>query len=199
MQVGYSLPYFMPHLGWWKQVAQYPAIHLLMQLPFDSKSEQRRCILTSAQGPQTISLALIGGRNKGKSLADIALDWSQPSMKDLPQAISTNYGKTAYFDLLYPEFLDIYHQKPKLLWEFNLSLLRWAQHRLGLNVFFVEDTSTTNTPPDLIQPEFSSPETYLQMFDDKIGFIAEAGTFDLLFNLGPDFAGLNAQGVSHLQ
>jgi hypothetical protein len=37
------------------------------------------------------------------------------------------------------------------------------------------------------------------MFDDKIGFVAEAGTFDLLFNLGPDFAGLNAKGLSHLQ
>jgi hypothetical protein len=198
MAVGYSLPYFMPHMGWWKQAAQCSSVCILTQLPFESKSEQRRCILTSAQGPQTVSLALIGGRNKGKAVADVVLDWTQPSMKDLPQAIATNYGKTAYFDLLYPEFLDIYHQKPAFLWEFNLNLLRWAQHRLGLHVLFVQDTCGRDKPPGTFNLEVTS-ETYLQMFDDKIGFVAEAGTFDLLFNLGPDFAGLNAQGLSHLQ
>lgn len=177
----------MPSANWWIQACRFSRVQMLSKVAFDYRSVQRRCILTTAQGPKTYSLSLQGGRNKGQSFETVLLDWTQPSMHDLPAALTTNYARTPFFEDLFPEFLGIWNQQPKYLWCLNLSLLVWAQKRLGLGIDFFQEPAPASLPLLDLTSELPSEFTYRQMFDEQIGFVPEAGSFDLLFNLGPEF------------
>jgi len=177
----------MPSADWWIQAAGFSTLGIDSEVPFDYRSVQRRCILTTAQGPKSFSLSLLGGRNKGISVAGIALDWTQPSMRDLPMALTTNYARTPYFDELFPEFLDIWNSQPKLLCMLHQTLLNWAQKRLGLGIEFSLDYKRELHVPNINPQALPSGVQYRQMYDALIGFVPEASAFDLLFNLGPEF------------
>ncbi|MBM3171117.1 MAG: WbqC family protein [Bacteroidetes bacterium] len=187
MPIGYCSPVFMPSADWWIQAAGFSTLRIDSEVPFDYRSVQRRCILTTAQGPKSYSLSLLGGRNKGRSVAGIALDWTQPSMRDLPMALTTNYSRTPYFDELFPEFMEIWHAQPKPLYLLNQTLMKWAQKRLGLNIEILTVPDFDARFPLIESAGLPIGVRYRQMFDDLIGFVPEASTFDLLFNLGPEF------------
>lgn len=177
----------MPSADWWIQAAGFSRVHFVTQEDFDYRSSQRRCTLTTAQGPKSFSLSLLGGRNKGQAIGNIYLDWSQPTMRDLPVALTTNYARTPYFEELFPEFMDIWNQQPKQLCLLNQYLMDWAQKRLGLTLEFATGYPIHAQYPLICASGLPLGLQYRQMFDDVVGFVPEAGTFDLLFNLGPEF------------
>jgi len=177
----------MPAAHWWIQAADFSCIRICSEAAFDYRSVQRRCILTTARGPQSFSLSLLGGRNKGKSVGEIALDWSQPTMRDLPTALLTNYARTPYFDELFPEFMDIWNAQPATLCLLNQNALIWAQSRLGLTIEIEAASNLDSRLPGISMQGLHPKIPYRQMFDDLIGFVPQASTFDLLFNLGPEF------------
>jgi hypothetical protein len=199
MKIGYSLPVFMPSADWWIQAESFSTVHILKTGVFDYRSAQRRCILTTAQGPQSYSLSLLGGRNKGQTIDAILLDWRQPSMRDLPVALVTNYARTPYFDELFPEFMDIWNKQPLHLSHLNQNLLVWAQKRLGLSLEFLSEPVFDAHLPLISSAGKPSGIPYRQMYDGQIGFVPEASTFDLLFNLGPEFRFWMQEARTNLQ
>ena len=99
-----------------------------------------------------------------------------------------------FFDFLEDDIAPIFNKKYKYLYDLNIDTFLFVADALQLNPDFSKTTSyqTENQPNDFRwladrkhQPK-KQMDSYIQMFDDKHGFLPNLSILDLLFMEGPN-------------
>ena len=102
---------------------------------YQKQTYRNRCLILTAQGPQALTVPVVDGNRSEKVLTSaIEIDYRQNWVHRHWRTLQTAYGGTPYFEY-YADYLhDIYQQKPGLLFELNLSLLRFYFRCLRLRL-----------------------------------------------------------------
>ena len=193
--MGLFIPtYFSP-------ISQYAAINKSDSIVFETQdnyqkqSYRNRCYIYNGNGKQLLSVPVkhlkTDGRKKSKdTLIENDFPWQDQHFK----SIQTAYRVSPYFEFYEDDIAPIFEKKYKFLHDVNIDTYLFIADALE----YPKDYATTevfNLNPEqedfrLLAERKHQPEklvdTYVQMFDDKHGFIPNLSILDLLFMEGPN-------------
>ncbi|GAB3530761.1 WbqC family protein [Pontibacter brevis] len=159
------------------------------------QSYRNRCHVLTAQGVQPLSVPVIRGNSREKTLiTEIEIDYSQKWHNVHWRTIQAAYGRAPYFEFYSDYLKDVYDRQPKYLFQLNEELLRLYLKLLKLNkpLIFTEAYHATyaNNVLDLrnrvhpkIYPDNLHVKPYTQVFGKQ--FASDLSIIDLLFTQGP--------------
>ncbi|APZ46607.1 hypothetical protein BW723_10015 [Polaribacter reichenbachii] len=162
---------------------------------FQKQSYRNRCYIYNSSGKQLLTIPvkhqIKDGRKKTKdTLVENNVPWQDQHFKSLKIA----YRTSPFFDFLEDDIAPIFNKKYKYLQDLNIDTYLFITDALQLNSDFIltKEYQTENITNDFrfLADKKHQPkkliERYIQMFDDKHGFIPNLSILDLLFMEGPN-------------
>jgi hypothetical protein len=136
-----------------------------------------RTTILSANGPQTLSIPLVGGRDIKKNFSTVSISYQDDWQKNHAYALQSAYGRSAYWEHYSPKILQVIHQNHISLQEKNYSSFIAISEILKVKISENIDRNT-----DIKSFHFVP---YFQVFSDKFVFIENLSILDLIMNKGP--------------
>ena len=160
---------------------------------FVKSSGRNRCEIGSAQGRQTLSIPIAGGRGQQLAITAVQIANDKNWQRQHWHALQTAYGKAPYFEDYAPYFEPFFAKTYTQLWDFNLELLQMCLKLLHLPI---QPEFTSAYEKSVIENLFdfrnqkmirlNSQKPYYQGFTEQTGFLTDLSILDLLFQLGPE-------------
>lgn len=159
------------------------------------QSYHNRAEIYGANGKLSLIIPL-EKRNKRTPLKDIKIAYDEAWQKVHWKSFESAYRSSPYFEFYEHEFSEFYKKKNYTsLLEFNIALTK-----VILKILNIEQEITFTTDYKLIKgvdyrktihPKISPKElypksTYIQVFENKEGYISNLSVLDLIFNEGPN-------------
>lgn len=186
--------YFSP-ISQYSEIVKNDEITFEMEDNFQKQSYRNRCYIYNSNGKQLLSIPVknetVNGRKKAKdTLIENNFNWQDQHFKSLQIA----YRTSPFFDFLEEEIAPIFHKKHKYLYDLNIDTFLFIKDVLQLEIDFSKTTSYESIHIEkdfrwLAAKNHQSKKQiapYIQMFDDKHGFIPNLSILDLLFMEGPN-------------
>ena len=182
-------------------ISQYAAIYQSDAITFEvndnyqKQTYRNRCYIYGANGKLALNIPVKNktkeGRKKTKdTLVENDFPWQQQHFKSLQSA----YRSSPFFEFFEGDLLAIFNKKYKFLQDLNIDAHLFVTDALQIKQQF---TKTTSYEINSESTDFRSlaiakkgieieMDSYIQMFDDKYGFIPNLSILDLLFMEGPN-------------
>jgi hypothetical protein len=124
------------------------------------------------------------------------------------RSIVSAYNNSPFFEYYADDLAPFYHEKKwKFLIDFNTEIQQKVADLLNINLkinYSEEYIGESSIPEDVddyrysIHPKASKniddqhfePQQYMQVFQEKFGFVGNLSILDLLFNEGPEASGI---------
>lgn len=165
---------------------------------YQKQSYRNRCCISGANGIQSLVIPMTGGAER-RPVTQVEIDYSMPWQKIHLRSIESAYRTSAFYEFYADDFQEFYLHKPRLLFDWNLDLLKWALQALRLPAEVSLTKVYEKTPSQAIDlrqgihpkarynlPDKNfSPLPYQQVFIERSGFLANLSVIDLIFNEGP--------------
>jgi hypothetical protein len=191
-------------------IAQYVAIANCQNIVLEvhdnylKQTYRNRCYIYTASGKLILNISILHTKGSKQLTKDVKIDnyynWQKQHFKTLESA----YRSSPYFEFYEDDLRALYDKKHTYLLDLNLDCHEFVMDALQ------EDISHTPTLVYDIEPivtDFRSLAVvkttsdfqnapYVQVFDDKFGFIPNLSVLDLIFMEGPNsFKYLTDQNV----
>ena len=166
---------------------------------YQKQSYRNRCYILAGDGIQMLQVPVVHGESMG--ITQLRVDYSTPWLVRTKRSLDAAYYTSAYYEYYRDELFERMDECPDLLWDWNLSLIRFLLEKTGVACHLVptssfvphanagpDDYRTVIHPkrPDNILSSLGLERPYFQVFADRFGFTPGLSTLDLLFNEGPD-------------
>ncbi|WP_088323179.1 WbqC family protein [Polaribacter tangerinus] len=193
------MPLFIP--TYFSPISQYSEIYKQSKIVFEvednyqKQSYRNRCYIFNTNGKQLLNIPVKHPkkelRKKTKdALVENATPWQDQHLKSL----KTAYRNSPFFEFYIDDLMPIFEKKYTYLQEVNIDTFLFINDALQLEVPFTKTNSFIENFGDNDYRNFASaknhpevsPKKYIQMFDDKHGFIPNLSILDLLFMEGPN-------------
>jgi len=170
---------------------------------YKKQTYRNRFKFYAADGVQSLSFPVVGGEGAQRlRITDVEVDWSTPWLVRTERAIAAAYESSAYFDHYRDSLFALLEKRPRTLFEFNLSILKYFLEKTGIqaDIRFTEEYTPAGSGiygedlreaihpkrANTILEDLSLKKPYFQVFARKYGFVPNLSILDLLFNEGPD-------------
>ena len=166
---------------------------------YQKQSYRNRCYILAGDGVQMLQVPIVHGESMG--ITQIRVDYSTPWLVRTKRSLDAAYYTSAYYEYYREELFERMEERPTLLWDWNLSLIRFLLEKTGVACHLLP-TSSFVTPaaagpddfrtvihpkrPDSVLSSLGLERPYFQVFADRFGFTPDLSVLDLLFNEGPD-------------
>ncbi len=182
-------------------ISQYAAIYQSDSVTFEfednyqKQTYRNRCYIYGANGKLALNIPVKHltkeGRKKTKdTIIENDFPWQQQHFKSLQSA----YRSSPFFEFFEDDLAALFNKKYHFLQDVNIDSHLFVTDALQMNTSF-EKTKSYELNPNV--DDFRSldlakngleieMDTYIQMFDDKYGFIPNLSILDLLFMEGPN-------------
>lgn len=195
-----ELNYLAP-ISYYSFLKKHSNIILEKQESFLKSTYRNRCEILGANGRQTLSIPVKGGRSKNQPYASLSIDNTQNWKRIHWNSICSAYGRSPYFEHYRPYFEKHYAEKWESLYAFNLALLelsfnllKWDKEISFTHVFEKKSSQNHLDLRDFIDSNKNMTDSakgtekikYLQVFNDRFAFEENLSILDLLFNEGPN-------------
>lgn len=186
--------YFSP-ISQYSEIMHTEEVVFEMDDNFQKQSYRNRCYIFNTNGSQLLNIPVkhpvSATRKKTKdTLVENATHWQDQHFKSL----KTAYRNSPFFEFYVDDIAFIFEKKYTFLQDVNIDTFLFVSEALQIGVNFKKTTSyvtelehndfrnlanVKNQPKNLVNP-------YIQMFDEKHGFISNLTILDLLFMEGPN-------------
>lgn len=186
--------YFSP-ISQYSEIIKTSEIVFEVEDNFQKQSYRNRCYIYNSNGKQLLSIPVkhenVIGRKKTKdTLIENNFPWQDQHFKSLKSA----YKTSPFFEFFEDDIAQIFEKKYKYLLDINIDTYLFITDALQLESKF---SKTTTYQLETIKNDYrflaekkhqpkKTVDTYIQMFDDKHGFISNLSILDLLFMEGPN-------------
>ena len=186
--------YFSP-ISQYTAMADYRAITFEVEDNFQKQSYRNRCYIYNTNGKQLLNIPVkhpvTNGRKKTK---DTRIENNVPWQDQHLKSLKTAYHNSPFFEFYIDDLLPIFTKEYNFLQDLNIDTFLFVKDALQLDIQFKKTNTygTENIKNDFRfladikhQPE-NTFKKYIQMFDDKHGFIPNLSILDLIFMEGPN-------------
>ena len=162
---------------------------------FQKQSYRNRCYIFNTNGKQLLNIPVkhpnSSSRKQTKdTLIENATNWQDQHFKSL----KTAYRNSPFFEFYVDDLAHIFEKKYTYLQDINIDTFLFVSEALQISSNFKKTSSYTEVlesndfrnlaaiktqPKNLVEP-------YIQMFDNKHGFLPNLSILDLLFMEGPN-------------
>ena len=194
---------YLGPVQYFTKLIQYDEVWIELSEHFLKQSYRNRCTILTANGPQSLSIPVTEGSNSKKEIRNVLISFDHPWQKQHWKALLSAYNNAPFFEYYADSIAPFYHEKKwKFLTDFNREIQSVVLTELGQPVR-TKVTGQFCPVDDLpsgmddfryaINPKASrqigdvhfAPHIYMQVFQEKFGFIPNLSILDLLFNEGP--------------
>jgi hypothetical protein len=179
-------PYLLPFCGninFWKQILKQEEVVFSFSRKLDKKSYTNRTLIATANGIQTLSIPLEGGRGSRIPYRDILMSNQENWRAKHLMALQSAYSKSPFYEFYIDKIAKVYASNHPLLQEFNLELFNTISKILKVEI--VIKTEESASIPISFEPNiYESMPSYPQVFRNKYAFQPDLSILDLIFNLG---------------
>jgi len=161
---------------------------------FQKQTYRNRCYIFGPNGKQLLNIPVnhLSGTGKKKT-KDTLVDHKTPWQSQHLKSLQISYRNSPFFEFYEDDLLPIFSKEYKYLLDVNIDTHLFITDALQIN----KEYSKTNEYVVTTEKEYrflanSKQEldihfdTYIQMFDDKHGFLKNLSVLDLLFMEGPN-------------
>ncbi|HMY84046.1 MAG: WbqC family protein [Saprospiraceae bacterium] len=159
---------------------------------FRKGSFRNKCYINASQGPLLLSVPLQKGKNNLQPFSDVRISYDEDWVSQHLSSLQTCYGKSAYFIYFFDEITALLKERPVYLLDLNRNILKMIATYLIPEVTiiysdsYVDEYLGEDKRNQILLKNytlFESPR-YLQVFEDRTGFVPNLSCLDLLFCLG---------------
>ena len=197
------LQYFTKLIGYNQIFIEYWESYL-------KQSYRNRTVILAANGPLQLTLPIVNGPGAKGPIRDQQLSYDYPWQQMHWRGISSAYNNSPFFEYYADDLAPYFNTKKwKFLIDFNQEIQNTVLEATGIkaDLKFTEDYypqgkvplnlddfrySIHPKPQKQIKDERFCSNPYIQVFNEKWGFVPNLSILDLLFNEGPET-------VSHLR
>lgn len=189
-----ELPY-LGNIAFYKLLTNFDEILIEKHEFFQKASYRNRCEISGPNGKLTLSIPIIGGKDKKQLYKETHISYEHPWLKDHWNSLCSAYRRSPYFEYYEDKFEAIYDKEYNNLFELNKAFFELIVSLLKIpnNISYTESYQK-DLPDDiedyrsyfLPKKEEKLAAVYWQVFQDRTGFIPNVSIIDLLFNEGPN-------------
>lgn len=166
------------------------------------QSYRNRCEIYGANGKLALIIPIT--RSSSTPMKEVKIDYDQNWQKIHWKSLESSYRSSPYFEFYEDKFIHLYEQKNiNYLVDFNMELLNTFLKLLDLEIelsytdSYEKEIKNKLDLRSLIHPKMGTSQyyndnKYIQVFEEKLGFIPNLSIYDLVFNEGP--AAVNVLG-----
>lgn len=181
-------------------ISQYMAIananELIFEIEdnFQKQTYRNRCYIYGPNGKQLLNIPVKHTQNSGKkktkdALIDNDTHWQSQHFKSIKIA----YQNSPFFEFYEDDLMPIFSKNYKYLLDLNIDTFLFTTDALQISSEYkMTDSYQIFHPKDFrflanAKQDFGiNFDSYIQLFDDKYGFIKDLSVLDLLFMEGPN-------------
>lgn len=186
--------YFSP-ISQYSEIVKSDTITFEVEDNFQKQTYRNRCYIYGANGKQLLNIPVShrSGSNRKKTkdtLVSSEADWQRHHYKSIKIA----YQSSPFFEFYEDDLSVIFTKNYKYLLDVTLDTFRFFNDALELEKDFSKTTEYQVDPKQQDFRELSNVKQekkrdfkpYIQVFDDKHGFLENLSMLDLLFMEGPN-------------
>jgi hypothetical protein len=166
---------------------------------YQKQSYRNRCYIYGANGKQCLVIPIKKQHAEKTPILEVEIDNTYNWQKIHLKSIESAYRLSAFYEYYADDFKTFFEQETRLLFHWNMSLLKTILDMLGIKQeptvteFWTEKPDNSydlrqyiNPKARLTQPDNNyNPLPYQQVFQERNGFLSNLSIIDLLFNEGP--------------
>ncbi len=160
---------------------------------YEKKSYRNRCHLVSSHGLLRLSIPLKKDKIQKQLLEQVCIAYDSKWQINHWRSIESAYNRSPFFEFYKDELNALFFKEYKYLIDFNKALFDWIIEKMQLDV---TQNFTTHyisgegfyDMRERIKPKNKSfvNKPYVQVFEDRLCFMSNLSSLDLLFNCGPN-------------
>ncbi|MEO8150759.1 MAG: WbqC family protein [Bacteroidia bacterium] len=165
---------------------------------FQKQSNRSRFHILSPNGIQSLQIPLVHQKLQNCIITDVKISYRNPWQRLHWRSIQTAYNRSPFFEFYKDEFETIFFKGEKLLFAYNLNLLKWILKILKHSSLISLTNDFEKEIPDTYDfrnlsnskntaiafPDHFSTKKYNQVFAYKFDFVPNLSVIDLIFNCG---------------
>ena len=175
---------YFGNIQYWIDIAVSEEIRCASSNPIPKKSYANRTVIATANGLQTLSIPLVGGRGLRIPMHDIHISYAENWVSKHKMALQSAYSNSPFYEHYIDHYHTILDRKHERLASLNLELFQATRRILKLNQ---EISVDPNLPADYSQyppHHYQEINPYPQVFRNRYPFQSDLSILDLIFNLG---------------
>ena len=186
---------YFPPISYFTEIIKANHVFIEAHENYQKQSYRNRSYIAGPNGKQMLNIPVIRVDGNHTPVQEVLLS-NQINWKIQQwNSIKTAYNSSPFLLYYEDEIKEVFLKKHNKLWDFNWELLILMLDLLQIKTPIEKTSVYENLPSDLvdfrntIHPKISTHTTskpYFQVFDDRLGFIADLSILDLLFNLGTE-------------
>jgi hypothetical protein len=178
-----------PCIAWYKMFLRNENIQIEQHEYFVRKSFRNRTVIAGPNGLITLSIPLKGGRNQKNVMKDIEISYDENWQTVHWKTIESCYRRSPYFEYYAEDIKMLFEKKHHFLVDYNIQCLQLVNQLLQVKKELVLTEKYEKMPlgtwvdarnlfdenKDIQLP------SYIQVFQDRIGFKSNLSILDMLF------------------
>jgi hypothetical protein len=163
---------------------------------FQKQTYRNRCYIYGANGRQLLTVPVVHLKNSGKQKTkDIQIDTASNWQKLQVKALQSAYSSSPFFEFYEEDLLPIFEKQYKFLLDLNIKTFAVICESLQMEIPYMQTKDFQLELPHEQDFRFLANakstadfdlKKYVQVFDEKYGFLSNLSILDLLFNEGPN-------------
>tara|TARA_B110000977_G_scaffold124654_1_gene159648 strand:+ start:106 stop:720 length:615 start_codon:yes stop_codon:yes gene_type:complete len=187
-------PTCFPTIASYIVIAQAERLVFEVNDSYQKQTYRNRCYIYGANGKLGLYIPVQYSQKNRQNTSEILIDnssnWQSTHWKSLESA----YKKSPYFEYYQDELISLFTRKKNSLLVFNLECIEVVNRCLNLDI---DSSKTINFNKEKKENDYRylvnarkeseiKINPYIQVFQEKHGFINNLSILDLLFNEGPN-------------
>lgn len=187
---------FQPTL--FSPISQYTALVQAKEVVFEmcdnyqKQTYRNRYNIYTAQGKKMLNVPIKHHKNKKQKTKEIKIDYIDNWQDIHLKTLTTAYNSSPFFEFYIDDLLPIYQKKETFLIDLVFKSFHFITNALEVKINFTETKEfTLNPKKDYRHLAIAKGKNnlflnqrYIQVFENKHGFIPNLSILDLLFNEG---------------
>lgn len=195
------IPKLLVQPAYFAPIAQYAAIIQANTTEFEThdnfvkQTYRTRCYIYSANGKLLLNVPVKSNKGQKIPTSNIEINYDEDWQKLHLKSLQSAYRTSPFYEYYEADLISIFETKHKYLWELHQKTHTFVMDALQEEKLFSETTEYFKNYSDKIdvrhwveakKEQPISFNKYVQVFDEKHGFIPNLSILDLIFMEGPN-------------
>lgn len=187
-------PTYFPSISHFVALSQSENITFEIEDNFQKQTNRNRTYIYSPNGIQLLNIPIKHSKETHQKTKDIRIDTDFDWQKQHFKSLEAGYRSSPFFEFFEDDLRPIFEKKYEFLLDLNFEALAVVLKCMRMKIeysttteyFHETDSNTIIDFRSLVEgkKDTSLFKKYIQVFDDKHGFINNLSVLDLLFNEG---------------
>lgn len=184
-------PTYFPSVSHFVAMLQADAVVFEADDNFQKQTNRNRMYIYSANGLQLLNIPVKHSAEPNQKYRDVKIENDFNWQKQHFKSLEAGYRTSPYFEFFEDDIRPIFEKKHIFLMDLNLETHEIVTDCLGINIpytktdeYFKEPSQTDLRVLANGKKDKNVFDSYIQVFNDKHGFLNNLSILDLLFNEG---------------